>query len=175
MYLQVTQNLTKDEQQNAIEQALINWKRDRVWQDVQHLVKIYARKLGVEIPAVKLSQEKRTWGTCGKDGVIRINWQLVDAPLSVLEYVVAHETVHLLHRNHGDHFWEALSCVIPDWRTRFERRKYLMPLLWKVKQLYKSFKRRIFNSKFFIENCQAFQISKYLMLSTVPSYALLHF
>ncbi|MBD2491718.1 M48 family metallopeptidase [Aulosira sp. FACHB-615] len=117
-YIQVPYNLTKHEQQNAIEQALINWKRDRVWQDVQHLVKIYARKLGVEIPAVKLSQEKRTWGTCGKDGVIRINWQLVDAPLSVLEYVVAHETVHLLHRNHGDRFWEALSCIMPDWRTR---------------------------------------------------------
>nr|WP_322657116.1 hypothetical protein [Dendronalium sp. ChiSLP03b]MDZ8203446.1 hypothetical protein [Dendronalium sp. ChiSLP03b] len=26
------------EQQNVIKQALINWKRDRVWQDVQHLV-----------------------------------------------------------------------------------------------------------------------------------------
>lgn len=34
--------------------------------------------------------------------MIRLNWQLVDAPLSVLEYVVAHEIVHLLHRNHGD-------------------------------------------------------------------------
>ncbi|OYE01601.1 hypothetical protein CDG79_28625 [Nostoc sp. 'Peltigera membranacea cyanobiont' 232] len=41
-----------------------------------------------------------------------INWQLVDAPLSALEYVVAHEIVHLLHRNHGDAFWEALSCVM---------------------------------------------------------------
>ncbi|MHC5748379.1 MAG: M48 metallopeptidase family protein [Nostoc sp.] len=38
--------------------------------------------------------------------------------MSALEYVVAHEIVHLLHRNHGDGFWEALSCVMPDWRER---------------------------------------------------------
>ncbi|NEU84556.1 M48 family metallopeptidase [Nostoc sp. UIC10630] len=74
---------------------------------------MYACKLGVYTPGVKLSQEKRTWGTCGKDGVIHINWQLVDAPLSVLEYVVAYEIVHLLHRNYGNGFWEALSCVMP--------------------------------------------------------------
>jgi hypothetical protein len=39
-------------------------------------------------------------------------------PLAVLEYVVAHELVHLLHRHHGDAFWEALSSVMPDWRER---------------------------------------------------------
>ncbi|PJF24476.1 MAG: hypothetical protein CUN53_17635, partial [Phototrophicales bacterium] len=32
---------------------------------------------------------------------IRINWQLVDAPVAVLEYVVAHELAHLLHRAVG--------------------------------------------------------------------------
>ncbi|MBD2471444.1 YgjP-like metallopeptidase domain-containing protein [Nostoc sp. FACHB-145] len=24
----------------------------------------------------------------------------------------------MLHRNHGDRFLEALSCIMPDWRTR---------------------------------------------------------
>ncbi|QLE39597.1 M48 family metallopeptidase [Nostoc sp. C052] len=32
--------------------------------------------------------------------------------MSVLEYVLAHEIVHLLHRNHGNTFWEALSRVM---------------------------------------------------------------
>ncbi|MEW6496401.1 MAG: type I restriction endonuclease, partial [Cyanobacteriota bacterium] len=58
------------------------------------------------------------WGTCDKDGTIRINWQLIHAPLAVLEYVVAHELVHLLHRHHGDTFWETLGSVMPDWRER---------------------------------------------------------
>lgn len=106
-YIQVPQQLSKDEQQDAIEQALITWKRDRAWQDIQHFAKVYAGKLGLKLPEIKLSEQKRVWGTCGKDGVIRINWQLIHAPLTVLEYVVAHEFVHLLHRHHGDAFWEA--------------------------------------------------------------------
>ncbi|MBE8968463.1 hypothetical protein IQ277_20225 [Nostocales cyanobacterium LEGE 12452] len=40
-------NLTTDEQHNASEQALTNWKRDRAWQDIQNFIKVYARKLGV--------------------------------------------------------------------------------------------------------------------------------
>ncbi len=58
---------------------------------------------------VKLSEQKQVWGTCDKDGTIRINWYLIHAPLAVLEYVVAHELVHLLHRHHGDTFWETLE------------------------------------------------------------------
>jgi hypothetical protein len=46
-----------------------------------------------------------SWGQGSIDAaVIHISPQLVDAPLSVLEHVVAHEIVHLLHRNHGVDF-----------------------------------------------------------------------
>ena len=31
---------------------------------------------------------------------------------------LAYEIVHLLHRNHGDGFWEALSRIMPDYRVR---------------------------------------------------------
>ena len=39
--------------------------------------------------------ESCTWGNCGRDGVIRINWRLIKAPLAALGYVVAHEVCHL--------------------------------------------------------------------------------
>jgi hypothetical protein len=117
-YIQVPRHLTPDEKQDAIEQAFIAWKRARAWQDIQYNARVYARKLGVKPPDIKLSEQKRVWGTCSKDGIIRINWHLIHAPLAVLEYVVAHEVVHLLHRHHGDAFWETLSCVMPDWRER---------------------------------------------------------
>ena len=110
--------LTGEVRQEAIEQAFVEWKRDRARLDIQHFARVYARKLGVKPREVKLSEQKRVWGTCDKDGTIRINWHLIDAPLAVLEYVVAHEVVHLLHRHHGDAFWEALSRVMPDWRER---------------------------------------------------------
>jgi hypothetical protein len=117
-HIQVPHYLTGDARQEAIEQAFVEWKRDRARLDIEHFARVYARQLGVKPREVKLSEQKRVWGTCDKDGTIRINWHLIDAPLAVLEYVVAHEVVHLLHRHHGDAFWEALSRVMPDWRER---------------------------------------------------------
>ena len=117
-YIQVAHHLTTDKQQDGIEQAMIAWKRDRVLLDIQHFARVYASKLGIKPVDIKLSEQKHVWGSCGKDKIIRINWQLIYTPVSVLEYVVAHELVHLLHRHHGDAFWEALGNVMPDWRER---------------------------------------------------------
>jgi hypothetical protein len=49
-YIQVPHQLAGHEREDAIEQALINWKRDRAWQDIQYFIKVYARKLGVQLP-----------------------------------------------------------------------------------------------------------------------------
>ena len=39
-------------------------------------------------------------------------------PPRMIEYVVAHELVHLLERTHSDAFWERLERVIPDCAER---------------------------------------------------------
>jgi hypothetical protein len=41
----------------------------------------------------------------------RADWHLVFAPSKVLEYVVAHELVHLQHRSHNPEFWHTLATV----------------------------------------------------------------
>ncbi|MBW4509067.1 MAG: M48 family metallopeptidase [Scytonematopsis contorta HA4267-MV1] len=110
--------LTEEEKQEAIKKALINWKKDRVLQDILHFAKIYASKLNVKLADIKLSEQKRAWGSCAKNGTIRINWLLVEAPLTALEYVVAHEVVHLLHRHHQSAFWETLGTVMSDFKER---------------------------------------------------------
>ena len=35
-----------------------------------------------------------------------------------MEYVVAYEVCHLLHRHHDRAFWRTLGSVMPDWRER---------------------------------------------------------
>lgn len=108
----------ESDRHTAIDAAFVSWQRDRALQDTKRFVKSYARELDIEPSTVRVSEQKHTWGTCGKDGIIRIDWQLIQAPVAAMEYVVAHEVVHLLHRHHGDAFWETLGSVMPDWRER---------------------------------------------------------
>ena len=44
--------------------------------------------------------------------------QLVEAPLTCMEYVVFHELVHFLHPNHSRQFYACLEAAVPDWRER---------------------------------------------------------
>lgn len=38
------------------------------------------------------------------------------APLSVIDYVVVHELVHLRILNHSPEFWTAVGEIIPDYK-----------------------------------------------------------
>jgi predicted metal-dependent hydrolase len=58
------------------------------------------------------------WGSCGKNGILYFNWRLLQLPIRVIDYVVLHEHMHLLHHHHSPAFWRALDSVLPDWRDR---------------------------------------------------------
>jgi predicted metal-dependent hydrolase len=116
--IQVPQHLNEEEREAAVKQSLIDWKRKKVYFDILKFAQIYAEKLNIQPKSIKLSQQKRAWGTCSSKGSIRINWRLADAPLSVLEYVVAHEITHLLHHNHSKDFWQTLGDIMPDYKQR---------------------------------------------------------
>lgn len=47
---------------------------------------------------------------------INFSWRLAMAPPEVIDYVVVHELVHLVERNHSARFWRRVALVIPDHR-----------------------------------------------------------
>ena len=79
---------------------------------------IYAEKLGVSYRAYALSSAATRWGSCSSDGKIRLNWRLIHFPLSIIDYVVAHELAHIRHKNHSPRFWAFLAQTMPDVRDR---------------------------------------------------------
>ena len=52
---------------------------------------------------------------------MRINWRLIMAPRSVIDYVVAHEVAHLRELNHGPKFWR-LTAELTRLGARVEER-----------------------------------------------------
>jgi predicted metal-dependent hydrolase len=93
-----------------------------------------APRMGVAVPRIFLSNARTRWGSCNTDGSIRLNWRLVQAHESLLEYVIVHELAHLHEMNHGPRFWSHVVRVCPDHRARRAelnetgRRLLLMPI-----------------------------------------------
>ena len=122
--VQVPAGLEPDARQDAVRAALDAWLRARALDALTRLGPPHARALGVAPAGYRLSDARERWGSCGRDGVVRIHWQLIQAPTPALAYVVAHEVAHLAHRHHGPAFWSTLARTLPDWaegKARLER------------------------------------------------------
>jgi hypothetical protein len=81
-------------------------------------VRRWANTMGCSPSRVLVRNQKRIWGSCARDGTVRLNWRLVLLPDQLIDYVVIHELVHLRVRNHQREFWSAVETVLPGYRER---------------------------------------------------------
>lgn len=109
--------------------VLVAWYREHARVRLQERVGCWAEKLGLEPPALLIREQRRRWGSCDPAGVVRLNWRVVQAPMRLVDYVVAHELIHLEHRDHNRAFWAALGRLMPDYEARREALRVLGPRL----------------------------------------------
>lgn len=91
----------------------------------------WSDRLGIEYQAYKLSNATRRWGYCRADGIIGLNWRLLQAPVWVVDYVVVHELTHRQYPHHQALFWQAVRSAYP--RADEARRwlaEYGSTLMW---------------------------------------------
>lgn len=107
------------ERTGALQLAIRDWYLTHAKQRLPERVRIWAGHAGVEIADVRVRDQQKRWASCDDKGVLRFNWRIVQAPMRLVDYVVAHEIVHVIHPDHTKAFWARLGGVMPD----YERRK----------------------------------------------------
>ncbi|WP_028205993.1 M48 family metallopeptidase [Paraburkholderia nodosa] len=105
-----------------IKDRVTGWLQGEATRIFGERLEVYADKLGVSFRSYGLSSAATRWGSCSSEGRIRLNWRLIHFPLSVVDYVVAHELAHLREMNHSPRFWETVESIFPEFR---EARKQL--------------------------------------------------
>ncbi len=78
----------------------------------------YARQLGQEVSRITLRDTRTRWGSCTTDGNLMFSWRLAMAPVSVQNYVAAHEVCHLIEMNHSPAYWRLVEQVFPDYKNQ---------------------------------------------------------
>jgi predicted metal-dependent hydrolase len=76
---------------------------------------------GYARPRLIVRTMQSRWGSLSPVGTMTLNVNLVRAPRACIEYVIAHELCHLMHRDHGTAFYRLLGRVMPDWESRKQR------------------------------------------------------
>lgn len=101
--------------QNKVE--IITWYKHETLKYVTPKLEQYAKNIGAKFRAIKITSARKRWGSCSARGNINFSWRLIMAPQEVVNYVIAHEAAHLLHKNHSRKFWNCVEMMMPDYKN----------------------------------------------------------
>lgn len=104
---------------------LIAWYRERAQARVPDRVAVWSAKLDLHPASVLIRDQQKRWGSADAKHNIRFNWRIIQAPTRLIDYVIAHELVHLVHSDHTRDFWSTLGRVMPDYEARRETLRQL--------------------------------------------------
>lgn len=98
---------------------LKKWYKQQAAQILTERLQRFAHVAKSRVRRMEVCEWRGRWGECRpREGRLRFNWRLVLLPLPIVDYVVAHELIHLSVPGHPPGFWEKLAEVMPDWATR---------------------------------------------------------
>jgi len=102
----------------AVRGAVTRWYRREAETHLAPRVHAHAETLGRSVRKVVVRDQKRRWGSCDSEGVIRLNWRLIMMDDALSDYVCAHEAAHLVEANHSPAYWAVVERLVPDWKAR---------------------------------------------------------
>jgi len=102
------------------EEHFIKWytEHGKTW--ISRKVKQLAHRLSIAPPPIRVQDLGFRWGSCSRNGVLNFHWRVILLPPKMIEYLVAHELVHLSEPHHTSDFWQRLERIMPDCATRKE-------------------------------------------------------
>ena len=113
----LTMQLRPGTDRDKREQLLDAWYRRHMKELLPDLISKWQPIIGVQVADWGIKKMKTRWGSCNtRDHRVWLNLELVKKSLDCIEYVLVHEMVHLLERNHSERFKALMDQFLPQWR-----------------------------------------------------------
>lgn len=115
MILKVRKESTSEQRAKFLNE----WYRERLKEKIPTVLSKCESTVGVKATDCRIKNMRTKWGTCNiNKGWIWLNLQLAKKTPECLEYVITHELVHLLEKNHNEKFYKLMDLYYPDWRVK---------------------------------------------------------
>jgi hypothetical protein len=79
---------------------------------------------------IRIKNMKTRWGSCSKKNIINLNLHLIRLPDHLRDYILLHELVHTVHKNHGREFWKMLNDLTIDAKKLSKELRSLNIQIW---------------------------------------------
>ncbi|OPX64019.1 MULTISPECIES: M48 family metallopeptidase [unclassified Methanoregula] len=103
-----------------IPRAIRHWYMEEAAKEIRSRCMWFSMMTGYSPTGIRITNATQRWGSCNHRGGLNFSWRLIQAPLSIVDYVIVHEHVHLRQPDHSKRFWEKVEGLMPDYRKRRE-------------------------------------------------------
>jgi len=121
-----------DESSETISLILKSWYKKRFMEVALPRLNYFSDKYNLKVNQVRVKEQKTLWGSCSSKNNINLNYLLIMAPIKVIDYVIVHELVHTIHKNHSVKFWQEVETIMPRYK---EARYWLKDNGYKLRRL----------------------------------------
>jgi len=121
-----------NESRETISLTLKSWYKKRFIEVALPRLSFFSDKYNLKVNQVRVKEQKTLWGSCSSKNNINLNYLLIMAPMKVIDYVIVHELVHTIHKNHSAKFWQKVGTIMPKYK---EARYWLKENDYKLRRL----------------------------------------
>ena len=98
------------------ERLLNCFYKEKLEDKLRKFIPLWEDKIGVKSNHYSIRKMKNKWGSCNTDKKeINFNLELAKKKDSEIQYVVIHELIHLIERNHNENFRKLMYNFCPKW------------------------------------------------------------
>ena len=97
-----------------------NWYSSHLKIKIDERLELICKNAKIDKPNFKIMELGFRWGSCTKEGSLNFNWKIAMAPISVIDYVIVHEIVHLQEHTHNEKFWKEILKLMPNYLEKKE-------------------------------------------------------
>ncbi len=91
--------------------------RDKAEKKIKERMKLIEEKFQHKPTSIKVLELQNRWASWTPKNGLNFHWKCIMAPVSVLDYIITHEMVHLKFPNHSTEFWNELDKKMPNFRV----------------------------------------------------------
>jgi predicted metal-dependent hydrolase len=107
--------LSKEQLPNA-ERVFRAFYKEKAEQKIKERLILISERFEKRPTSIKVLELHNRWASWSPKGSLNFHWKCAMASVGVLDYIITHEMVHLIHPNHSPEFWNELDKKMPDYR-----------------------------------------------------------
>ena len=115
MYVNISNNLNNKRKKQS---TLDIWYKKEAIKLFEELIKKYSSLMNLNTDITfTVKKLKSKWGSCdtAKKHIV-LNLELMKYPIHAIEYIILHETAHLIYPNHSKNFYNTVALYMPEWK-----------------------------------------------------------